>query len=281
MSLDLNPPALAIQNAKLQFGERTLWDNLALTVAPGSFVAVLGANGAGKTSLLKVLLGLQSLDAGSVAVYGEPARRGNTKIGYIPQQKAFDRDLPIRGRDLVRSGIDGHMFGISLRHKETWSKVDEAIRLVGATAYADQPIGLLSGGEQQRLRIAQALVAQPELLLCDEPLTSLDLEGQKAMSSLIDSYRRRHHATVLFVTHDINPIQHMVDEVLYLAAGQWVMGHPETVLTSDSLSRLYGTPVDVLRVRNQVVIVNTSVTENAQGHHIPANHVPYRKEVKS
>jgi len=216
---------------------------------------VLGPNGSGKTSLLKVLLGLQRLTAGSVSVCGRTPRRGSDLVGYVPQQKAFDRDLPLRGRDLVRLGLDGHRWGTALPSRRARARVDRAIESVGATAFADAPLGLLSGGEQQRLRIAQALLGDPRVLLCDEPLLSLDLAHQQATSALIDARRRDAGTSVLFVTHEINPVLPLVDRVLYLVGGRWAIGTPDEVMTSSRLSSLYGTDVDVLRVRGRIVVV--------------------------
>lgn len=260
-------PVLSLQKASLQFGNRTLWKDLDLTVRPGEFIAVLGPNGTGKTSFLKVLLGLNKLTKGSATIQGHSPQKGNNEVGYIPQQKTFDKDLPIRGRDLVHFGLDGHRFGIARHDKNALKRVNEVIREVGATHYADNQIGLLSGGEQQRLRIAQSLLAKPNLLLCDEPLLSLDLRSQQSVSMLIDSYRQAYGMSVIFVTHDINPILDMVDRVLYLAGGKWAIGTPEEVLTTETLSRLYGTPVDVLKVRGRIIVVNASESTDTSGHH--------------
>ena len=224
-------PTIRLADAALRFGERMLWDDLNLDVAAGEFLAVLGPNGSGKTSLLKVLLGLLSLSAGSVEVCGQEPRRGSSVVGYIPQQKSFDRDLPLRGRDLVRLGLDGHRWGVGLPRRRDATAVAEVIAAVGATTYADAPIGLLSGGEQQRLRIAQALLGDPKVLLCDEPLLSLDLQHQQAVSALIDARRRQAGTSVVFVSHEVNPILPMVDRVLYLVGGRWAVGTPDEVMT--------------------------------------------------
>jgi zinc/manganese transport system ATP-binding protein len=263
-------PAVRLRGAELVFGDRRLWGGLSLDVAPGEFLAVLGPNGSGKTSLLKVLLGLQPLSAGSVSVAGRTPHRGSSAVGYVPQQKSFDRDLPLRGRDLVRLGLDGHRFGWSRIGRSGRTLVDEAIAAVGATGYADAPVGLLSGGEQQRLRIAQALLGDPALLLCDEPLLSLDLAHQQAVSRLIDARRRTAGTAVLFVTHEVNPILPLVDRVLYLVGGRWAVGTPEEVLTSERLTGLYGTAVDVLRVRGRIVVVgapDSAHAEHGAEHH--------------
>jgi zinc/manganese transport system ATP-binding protein len=251
-------PLVRLQDASLQLGQRRLWNRLNLEVQPGEFLAVLGPNGAGKTSLLKVLLGLLPLSAGSVQVNGTLPHRGSSAVGYVPQQKAFDPDLPIRGRDLVRFGLDGHRYGFPLRSAA--ARVEDAITAAGATAFADKPVGLLSGGEQQRLRIAQALLGDPQVLLCDEPLLSLDLSQQRVMTELIDQRRRAAGTAVIFVTHEINPILPLVDRVLYLVDGRWAVGAPHDILTTAKLTELYGTPVDVLRVRGRIVVVGAGET---------------------
>lgn len=254
----MTSPAITLENAALGFGQRTLWSGLDLTVAPGEFLAVLGPNGSGKTSLLKVLLGLQPLSAGRASIVGKPVRSGNDQVGYIPQQKTLDTGTTLRGTDLVGFGLDGHYWGMGMRgRKSRRSLVEAALNAVGATHYANAPVGVLSGGEQQRLRVAQALVGDPAVLLCDEPLLSLDLANQQMVAQLIDNRRHTSDTAVLFVTHEINPILPMVDRVLYIVNGRFIVGTPDEVLTSEVLSDLYRTQVDVLRVRDRVVVVGT------------------------
>jgi zinc/manganese transport system ATP-binding protein len=262
-------PTVRLRGASLRFGERELWGGLDLEVAPGEFLAVLGPNGSGKTSLVKVLLGLQRLSSGTVEVCGRTPRRGSTHVGYVPQQKAFDRDVALRGRDLVRLGLDGHRWGTGLPSHTARQRVARAIAEVGATGYADAPLGRLSGGEQQRLRIAQALLGDPSVLLCDEPLLSLDLSHQQATSALIDQRRRAADTSVIFVTHEINPILGMVDRVLYLAGNKWAVGTPDEIMTSEKLSALYDTEVDVLRVRGRIVVIGApdAAHGDADGSH--------------
>ena len=263
------PAAVHLSGAELKRGGRTLWKDLDLTVAPGEFVAVLGPNGTGKSSLLQVVLGLLPLTSGSVEVAGRPPRRGSHTAGYIPQHSGFDRDLPVRGRDIVRLGLDGHKYGLAAPSEADERAVEAAIQEVGAGGYADSPIGHLSGGEQQRLRIAQALVASPTILLCDEPLLSLDMAHQQAISQLIDARRRNHDTAVLFVTHEINPILPMVDRILYIVGGKWAIGTPEEVLTTERLSELYDAPVDVLNVRGRIIVIGSDdpALGETGGHH--------------
>ncbi|WP_199441070.1 metal ABC transporter ATP-binding protein [Umezawaea beigongshangensis] len=262
--------AVSLRGARLSYGDRVLWDGLDLEVQPGEFLAVLGPNGSGKTSLLRVLLGLQPLSGGTVEINGRPPGRGDRRIGYVPQQRSLDPTLTLRGRDLVGLGLDGHRWGTGLRGRAVRrSGVDEVLAAVGATDYGNVPVGLLSGGEQQRLRVAQALVGDPDVLLCDEPLLSLDLAHQRVVSELIDTRRRSADTAVLFVTHEINPVLHLVDRVLYLVDGRFRIGPPSEVMTSETLSELYRTPVEVVRVRNQIVVVGAqgSLCEE-QPHHV-------------
>ncbi|MFN8034783.1 MAG: ATP-binding cassette domain-containing protein [Acidimicrobiia bacterium] len=275
---DRDAPVIRLRGAAVRFGDRVLFEDLDLDVAPREFLAIIGPNGVGKTTLLHVLLGALALSAGTVEVVGRAPRRGSSHVGYVPQQRTFDRDLPIRGRDLVRLGLDGHRFGIPRRSRVAVRRVANALDAVDAAHVADRPIGSLSGGEQQRLRIAQAVVGGPSVLLCDEPLLSLDLAHQQAVSAAINAQRARHGAAVLFVTHEINPILPYVDRVLYLVGGRWAVGTHQEVLTSEVLSDLYGTPVDVLHVRDRIVVVGADESAEPHGEHHHAHEHGRRDE---
>ncbi len=263
-----------LAGASVRLGQRTLWSDLDLAIEKGEFLAVLGPNGTGKTTLLKVLLGLQPLAAGTARVNGAPPLRGNHELGYVPQQHAFERSLPIRGRDLVRFGLDGHRWGLPLQSRAARRRVDDVLAAVGASAYAEAPVGLLSGGEQQRLRIAQALLGDPTVLLCDEPLLALDLASQQAVTRLIDERRHTAGTPVVFVTHEINPVLPYVDRILYLVRGRWAVGTPAEILTSEKLSALYGIEVDVVKVRGRYLVVSaedelpTEPGGHAHHHHV-------------
>lgn len=267
---DVSQSVLRLSGAALAYGNRTLWSDLDLDVAPGEFVAVLGANGSGKTSLIKAILGLQSLSAGHIEVAGHPVRRGSDDIGYIPQQRRADPLTPLRARDVVGLGLDGHRWGIGRPSAERRRRIAAALESVGASTYANVPIGVLSGGEQQRVRIAQALVADPPLLLCDEPLLSLDLTSQRTVTALVDQRRRERDTAVLFVTHEINPVLPYVDRVLYLAGGRFRIGTVKEVLNSKTLSELFDSPVEVVHVGGRIIVAG--VPEAADGAHHDHDH---------
>lgn len=266
---------LTFRDAAVRFGERTLWSGLDLTLKRGEFVAVLGPNGSGKTSLLRTVLGQLPLSTGTLSFLGHPARHGDRRIGYIPQQRIADRGTPLRARELVGFGIDGHRFGLPLPNRARRARVAAALDAVGASEWATRSIGTMSGGEQQRVRIAQALVGRPDLLLCDEPLSSLDLLHQRAISHLLDRSRRDEDLGLLMITHDINPVLNMVDRVVYIAAGQVRVGTVAEVLTTEVLSDLYQTTVEVLRVQGRIVVAGVPEDEasghlGADDHHEPA-----------
>jgi zinc/manganese transport system ATP-binding protein len=248
-------PVVELVDASLAYGRRVLWSQLSLSVQPGEFIAVLGPNGSGKTSLLKVLLGLTPVTSGSVTVAGSPVRRGNPHIGYIPQHQGLRAQVPLRARDLVRLGIDGHRWGPPWPSRERSRRVDELLDLVGASSYANVPVSELSGGEQQRLRVAHALATDPSVLLCDEPLLSLDLGHQRSVVELLNRRTRKHGTAVVFVTHEINPILAATDRVLYLTEGGFRLGAVDEVMTSESLSELYSSDVEVIRRGQRLIVI--------------------------
>ena len=255
----MREPAIRFEQAAVRLGGQTIWRDVSLTVAHGEFVAILGPNGAGKSTLVKAMLGLLPLAAGRASVLGRPPGEENGRIGYLPQRRNFDAGTRIRGVDIVKLGLDGARWGVPIpglpsRAREA-ARVAEVIELVDASAYAGKPIGELSGGEQQRLLIAQALVRQPGLLLLDEPLDSLDLPNQAAVAALVRRICREENVAVLLVAHDINPILSYLDRVVYIAGGSAVEGRPEEVISSETLSRLYGAPIEVLRAADGRLVV--------------------------
>jgi zinc/manganese transport system ATP-binding protein len=252
-------PAISLRGAAIRLGGREVLRDVTLSVAHGEFVAVLGPNGAGKSTLVRALLGLIPFAAGRAQVLGRAPGEAKARIGYLPQRRDFEAGTRTRGVDLVRLGLDGSRWGVPLPGlpggREKARRVDEVLELVGARAYAAEPIGELSGGEQQRLLIAQALVRRPQLLLLDEPLDSLDLASQAGVASLVRRISGEEGVAVLLVAHDVNPILGFLDQVVYVAGGSAVGGKPREVITSETLSQLYGVPIEVLRASDGRLVV--------------------------
>ncbi len=246
---------IEMERVRVQFGKRVLLEDLSLTIRQGEFITILGPNGAGKSTMLKLLLGLLKPAAGTVRVLGKTPSRGNREIGYAPQHRALEADLALRARDVVGFGLDGNRWGIGFPSKRRSALIDRALDEVNALTFADAPVGQLSGGEQQRLLIAQALLTNPRLLLLDEPLANLDIAHGQEIVALVSQVCRERGITVLLVSHDINPLLPAIDRVLYIANGQSAIGTPGEVITSATLSKLYNSSVEVVQALGRLFVV--------------------------
>jgi zinc/manganese transport system ATP-binding protein len=246
--------AVQVEDGQVRLGGHVVWSDVSIAIAQGEFAAILGPNGSGKTTLLRVLLGELALAHGQASVLGRPPGALKGQIGYLPQRRHFDAGARVRGIDIVRLGLDGARWGLPLRRSGA-ARIAEAIELVGASEYAKRPIGALSGGEQQRLLIAQALVSEPRLLILDEPLDSLDLPNQSVVAALLERICRTRGVTILLVAHDVNPLLSYLDRVVYFGAGRAVVGEPREVVNKQTLSRLYGVPVEVLETADERLVV--------------------------
>ncbi len=259
------PPAtgsqeiLQVEDVGVRLSGRQILDDVSFAIAPGQFTGLIGSNGAGKTTLFRVILGLQAASTGRV-LFGGPAHprehaRRHRLIGYVPQKFLFDPDVPLRARDLVGLGIDAHRLGVPRPSRSRRALVEEMLDAVDAARFADTRVGKLSGGEQQRILIAHALIGRPRLLLLDEPLANLDLRSAAEVVALLARITREQGIAVLISAHEINPLLGVMDRIVYLAAGRAVSGRTEEVVRADVLSELYGHHVDVLDVHGRVLIV--------------------------
>jgi zinc/manganese transport system ATP-binding protein len=261
----IGPPetVLSVKGVGVSFGDREVLRDVTFSIAAGEFTGLIGSNGAGKTTLLRVILGLQRTTSGSVSVAGPAGKQRGTSIGYVPQKIAFDSDLPLRAADVVALGYDGNRLGFPFPSHTRRARVDALIEAVDARRFANDRIGTLSGGEQQRVMIAQALIGSPRLLLLDEPLANLDLRSSQEVSELLSRLAREHNVAVLISAHDMNPLLPYMNRIVYVAGGRAVSGTTEEVVRQDVLSDLYGHHVDVLRVHNRIVVVAESVADIA------------------
>jgi len=246
---------LAVQSVDVRLSGRTILDQVSFDVAPGEFTGLIGSNGAGKTTLFRVILGLQSASAGDVLIAGRSRARGHQRVGFVPQKFLLDPDLPLRARDLVGLGLDAHRLGVPRPSRVRRALIEEMLEAVDAGRFADTRVGRLSGGEQQRILIAHALIARPRLLLLDEPLANLDLRSAHEVVALLAKITREQEIAVLISAHEINPLIGVMDRIVYLASGRAVSGTTDEVVRADVLSKLYGHHVDVLNVHGRVLIV--------------------------
>jgi zinc/manganese transport system ATP-binding protein len=264
--------ALSVTGVSVELGGRTILDDVGFALAPGELTGLIGSNGAGKTTLLRVILGLQSPTQGTVKVAMDGRRRS---IGYVPQKFLLDPDMPLRGRDLVGLGIDGHKLGLARPSRERRERVEAMLAAVDAERFADTRVGRLSGGEQQRILIAHALISNPQLLLLDEPLANLDLHSAREVVGLLARIAHEQKIAVLISAHEMNALLPVLDRVVYLADGRAASGTVDEVVCSDVLSRLYGHHVDVLRVHGRVVVVagdGDDILDDTVDHLPPADH---------
>ncbi len=253
--IPVTPEILRVDNVGVALGGRQILDQVSFTVQAGEFTGLIGPNGAGKTTLLRVILGLQRPGAGTVTILGQPRSLRSQPIGYVPQKVVLDPDMPMRARDLVALGLDGNRFGLRLPSGQRAQAVREMLHAVDAERFADARVGTLSGGEQQRVLIAHALIARPRLLLLDEPLANLDLSSGQGIISLLARIAREQQIAVLLSAHEMNPLLPVMDRVVYVAGGRAASGPANEIVTSEVLSRLYGHRVDVLHVHGRVLVV--------------------------
>jgi len=249
------PEIISARNLTAGYSNNTVWREGSFTVNRGEFVAIIGPNGAGKTTLFRLILGLQQPLGGNIEIFNAEPRRGNPLIGYVPQRHGIDSETNIESLELVRLAFSGRNWGVSLSGRDRQAALG-AMKDVGAQELAHRSLSVLSGGELQRIFLAEALVSGPELLLLDEPLSNLDLRHEKDLVQLVNKVVRSRNVTALLIAHNINPLLPFLDKVIFIANGKVATGKPEEVLTSESLTALYGVPVEVLRdSRGNVAIV--------------------------
>ena len=249
------PPVLQVDGVSVFFGNQRVLDDVSFEIRPGEFTGLIGSNGVGKTTLLRVILGTQRADRGTVLIGGSDAGQRSRSLGYVPQKVVLDPDVPMRARDLVALGLDGNRFGFGRRTKEQRQAVERALVDVGAEDFADSRVGTLSGGEQQRVLIAHALISRPKLLLLDEPLANLDPRSAQEVVGLLHRLAEEHDIAILLSAHEMNALLPVMDRIVYLTAGRAASGTTDEVVRSDVLSRLYGHHVDVLRLHGRVLVV--------------------------
>jgi zinc/manganese transport system ATP-binding protein len=255
--------AIDLEQVTIRLHDRTVLSDISLSIAEGEFIGVLGPNGSGKTTLIKVLLGLIVPIHGTVRVLNSLPRRGNVQIGYVPQVRALLSDLRMRGLDLIATSLKGERWGLPTLGRADRRIIEDALAAVGASELANRPLCEMSGGERQRLLLAQALIGSPRLLLLDEPLIGLDPRHQKNVIDHIRQFGRDHRVTVLFSAHELNQLLGALDRVLYLGHGHAALGTVDEVVTAPVLSRLYDADVEVVRASGHIFVMSKG--QNVEG----------------
>jgi zinc/manganese transport system ATP-binding protein len=248
-------PVLEVDGIGVSFAGHRVLDGVSFEIRKGEFTGLIGSNGVGKTTLLRIILGLQRPDSGEIRVQGAPLSRRSHTFGYVPQKVVLDPDVPMRARDLVALGLDGHRLGFGRRSREQRDLVDKMLHDVDAEHFANSRVGSLSGGEQQRVLIAHALISRPTLLLLDEPLANLDPKSVQEIVALLHRVARAHDVAILLSAHEMNALLPVMDRIVYVTAGRAASGTTEEVVRSDVLSKLYGHHVDVLKLHGRVLVV--------------------------
>ncbi len=267
--------AISLNRLTIAISGKPILSDLSFEVSTNRFIGLLGPNGSGKTTLIKAILGLLPIESGTLSILGAPVRRGNPAIGYIPQFRTTAYNLKLCGWDYIASAVNGYRYGLPFISSKIRIEIARVIDQVGAKDLAYRPLSDLSGGERQRLLLAQALIGKPELLLLDEPLTNLDPGYQQTMIALIHEIQKEQGITVLLSAHELNPLLPVMDEVLYLGHGQAEIGNVNQVITTEVLSRLYGTPIEVVRVKNRIFVMSGSIDieHDTHRHHGADEHV--------
>jgi zinc/manganese transport system ATP-binding protein len=258
--------AIKLCDVSLELGGRAVLTNISLTIGEQEFIGVFGPNGAGKTTLMRAILGLLPPSRGTIQVLGKPASRGNPAVGYMPQVRKSIGSVRLSGWDVVAGVFDGHRLGLPALSKAGKREIAWALDMVGAQVLARRPLTELSGGERQRLLLAQALVGHPGLLLLDEPLISLDPHYQREVVELVRNLQQDLKLTILFSAHELNPLLGVLDRVLYLGGGHAALGSVDDVITGPVLSRLYGSPIDVVRVKGRIFVMSGEYDTEDQRH---------------
>ena len=258
---------IVFEKVDITLGKRRILTGASFTIPEGAFVGVLGPNGAGKTTVLRAMLGLVPVSGGQISVLGSAPRRGHAGIGYMPQYRRGVAQLGLTGFDLVLGALGGQGWGWPFASREDRRSASEALEEVDALDLARRPVCDMSGGERQRVLFAQALLRRPKLLLLDEPLINLDPGHQRGIVEAVQRTVRRRAVTALFCAHEINPLLKAIDLVLYLGNGGAALGPPDEVITSEVLSRLYRTEIDVVRMDGRIFVMSRDANIEIDAHH--------------
>jgi zinc transport system ATP-binding protein len=231
-----------LEDVSVKYGEVKALEDVNLSIVQHDFLGIIGPNGGGKSTLLKVILGLVKPISGSVSIFGKPPEQARSQIGYVSQHPAFDRDFPASVWDVVMMGRYSNA-GLFRRYSnEDRAAAEKALTQVDMLGYRENQIGRLSGGQQQRIFVARALVAAPKLLLLDEPTASIDTTMQTEFYELLEELKKS--LTIVMVSHDIGAVSIYVDKIACLNGHLYYHGSKE--ITPEILEATYKCPVQLI-----------------------------------
>ncbi|HEX2548874.1 MAG TPA: metal ABC transporter ATP-binding protein [Gammaproteobacteria bacterium] len=254
-------------NLSLGYKKHVIVTNINLNIQRGEFIAILGPNGAGKSTFLQSLLGIVKPIAGEILILNEKPGCHNHQIGYMPQARHHTSIANLTSRAMLEAVYDGIRFGISFESKIKNEEIARVLHLVKAENLANKPIRQLSGGEKQRIHLAQALLGTPQILLLDEPLSNLDPHFQEIFIHILEEIKNQLKVTILLTAHDPNPLLHVLSRVLFFAKGKFLIGKADEIMTSERLSMLYDTPIDVIQYHNRLYVLGDGHDILGQGAH--------------
>lgn len=257
-----NPAAIELSHVHVVRDGRSLLEDVNLKLAPGEFTAVIGPNGGGKSTLLRVMLGLMGIEQGEVKMLGKSPSKVRTRVGYVPQQIVHQPGFPIRVSEVVAMGLSvaaSRGFSQRLRSRD---KIQLALEEVGVANLADQPFHALSGGQRQRVYIARALIGEPEILLFDEPTANIDPDGTYCFHELLERLHKR--MTMVMVSHDFSVTAPMVDSVA--CVNSRLIYNADSQLTPEMLALIYGVHTDACPMGCYLSDLSNLVIEHQ--HHV-------------
>lgn len=241
------PAAIVVKDLWFSYDGHPVLEDVNLSIPQGDFVSVIGPNGGGKTTLLKLMLGLLKPARGEVRVFGATPEEARPRIGYMPQQTQLDPQFPATVMDVALMGRLGHGRPFGLYSKKDKRVVTKALEQVSLDGLMKKPFASISGGQRQRLFIARALACEPELLLLDEPTANLDLAMEGDLYELLQTLNQR--LTIVMVSHDIGFVSEVVKSVMCVK--RKVLMHPTSAITGEIINEIYGSPMKMVRHNGQ------------------------------
>jgi len=247
--LKFSPPLFEVDSLQFERGQNLILKSVSFKILPGEYCAIIGPNGGGKTTLIRLLLGLETPSSGSIKLFGTPQKKFNAwdRIGYVPQRSSLlDSSFPASVREVVAMGRYVRRGILGQESEEDVQAIDDAMELMGVSDLKERLIGHLSGGQRQRVMIARALASHPDILIVDEPNTGVDAASQQRFYELLRELNKKRRVGILFITHDIGVIAEDITKLLFVNQTLLTSENPLELMRCDAISNLYGNPLHLV-----------------------------------